>query len=103
MNLPPRTRILIHAPTRTSVTRARNNAANLRKLEPEAEVLILVNAEGVEGLLEAPREDMDGITLVCENTLNRIGKTAPAPLRTVPSSIVALARMQGEGWLYVRA
>lgn len=103
MNLSPHTRVLIHAPTRASVTRARNNAANLRKLEPETEVVILVNADGVEGLLDVPREDTDGITLVCENTLNRIGKSAPAPLRTVPSSVVALARMQKEGWLYLRA
>lgn len=103
MKLPSQTRILIHAPTKTSVTRARNNAANLRKLEPEAEVLILANADGVEAVLDQPREDTDTITLVCENTLSRIGRTAHAPLQTVPSSIVAIAGMQAQGWLYLRA
>lgn len=103
MKLTSSTRILIHAPTQHSVTRARNNAANLRKLEPEAEVVILANADGVAAVLDQPREDTDPFTLVCENTLSRIGRTAQAPLRTVPSSVVAIASMQAEGWLYLRA
>lgn len=101
-NLQPM-RVLLHAPTASAVTRARNNAANLQKVAPDAEVRILVNADGVAALLDAPRADTDCLTLVCENTLNRIGRSAPSPLQMVPSSIHALATMQRDGWLYVRA
>jgi intracellular sulfur oxidation DsrE/DsrF family protein len=96
-------RVLIHAPTAAAVTRARNNAVNLQKDVPDAEVRIIVNADGVAALLDAPRPETDCLTLVCANTLNRIQRTAPSPLQTVPASISAIARMQGDGWCYVRA
>jgi intracellular sulfur oxidation DsrE/DsrF family protein len=100
---PQALRVLIHAPTAAAVARARNNAANLRQAAPDAEVRIIVNAEGVAALLDAPQPDTDCRTLVCGNTLKRIGRTAPAPLQTVPASILAIAAMQREGWCYVRA
>lgn len=96
-------RVLIHAPTASATTRARNNAANLLAADPSAEVHILVNADGVAALLDNPRPDTDALTLVCANTLKRIERIAPAPLRTVPSSILAIAEMQRDGWIYVRA
>lgn len=96
-------RVLIHAPTAGALTRARNNAANLLQAAPAAEVRIIVNAEGVAALLDAPRPDTDCITLVCGNTLNKIQRSAPRPLQTVPASILAIASMQRDGWCYVRA
>jgi uncharacterized protein len=96
-------RILIHAPTAAAVTRARNNAANLLQAAPDAEVRIIVNAEGVAAVLDAPRADTDCLTLVCGNTLKKMQRTAPSPLQTVPVSIIAIATMQREGWCYVRA
>lgn len=96
-------RVLIHAPTAGAVNRARNNAANLLLAAPDAEVRIIVNAEGVAAVLDAPRPDTDSLTMVCANTLKRIERTAPSPLQTVPASIMAIASMQREGWCYVRA
>lgn len=96
-------RVLIHAPTASGVTRARNNAVNLLAAAPGTEVRILVNAEGVGALLDAPRPETDALTLVCANTLRRIGRVAEAPLQTVPASILSIAQMQREGWCYVRA
>jgi intracellular sulfur oxidation DsrE/DsrF family protein len=66
-------RVLIHAPTAGAVTRARNNAVNLLVAAPESEVRILVNAEGVAALLDSPRPETDVLTLVCANTLKRLG------------------------------
>lgn len=100
---PQALRVLIHAPTANAVTRARNNAANLRQIAPHAEVRIIVNADGVAPLLDIPRPDTDEFTFVCENTLNRLGRVAPRPLQTVPASIFAIATMQQDGWFYVRA
>lgn len=96
-------RVLIHAPTAASLLRARNNAANLLRAVPDAEVRIMVNAEAVSALLDSPRPDTDSVTLVCANTLEKLGRVAPAPLRTVAAAIVAIAEMQRDGWSYVRA
>lgn len=96
-------RVLIHAPTAGAVTRARSNAVNLLAAAPDSEVRILVNAEGVAALLDSPRAETDLLTLVCANTLKRIGRTVDAPLETVPASILTIAQMQRDGWCYVRA
>lgn len=96
-------RVLIHAPSAGALNRARNNAVNLLAAAPDATVRIVVNAEGVAGVLDNPRLDTDVLTLVCANTLERIGRTAPEPLQVVPAAILALAEMQRDGWIYVRA
>lgn len=96
-------RILIHAPTAGAVERARNNAANLAREMPAAQVRIVANAEGVAAVLDNPRADTDPLTLVCSNTLKKIQRDAAAPLQTVPAAILAIASMQQDGWLYVRA
>ncbi|MBK4734966.1 DsrE family protein [Noviherbaspirillum pedocola] len=98
-----RIRVVIHAPNTEAVARARNNARNLLKAAPDADVRILANAGGVAAVLDAPQADTDHLTLLCENTLGRIGRSAQSPLQTVPSSILALVMMQREGWIYVRA
>jgi intracellular sulfur oxidation DsrE/DsrF family protein len=41
---------------------------------------------------------------VCRNTLNRLGRSAEAPLTVLEEgAVLALARMQREGWAYIRA
>lgn len=97
-------KILLHAPTPGALARARSNAANLRKLQPAPEVRILLNAEAVAAALDAPDPAADAQTLVCPNTLQKIQRTAPAPLTVLPeASMLALARLQREGWSYIRA
>jgi len=96
-------RVLIHAPTQAAVTRARNNAVNLKRDAPDAEVLIIANAEGVAAVLDTPRADTEGLTRLCANTLHKLGRRAPHAFQTVDSAILAIARMQESGWLYVRA
>ncbi len=97
-------RILLHAPTASALARARSNAANLAKSAQKPMIHIVVNAEGVAAALDAPDAATDGLTLVCQNTLTKIGRTAREPLTVLPEgAVVALARMQREGWAYVRA
>lgn len=104
MNTAPHVmRILIHAHTQGGLARARNNAVNLKKDTPDAEVLIVANADGVAAVLDAPHPDTDALTLVCASTLQRLDRSAQEPLRTVRSGIAAIVEMQREGWLYVRA
>lgn len=100
----PALKILLHAPTAAAVTRARNNAANALKQAQPVEVRIVANAEAVRALLDAPDPAADALTLVCPNTLARIDRTAPAPLMVLDeAAVLAIARMQAQGWRYIRA
>lgn len=78
-----------------------------RDLQVDAAIIgavrILANAGGVAAVLDAPHEEADRVSFVRENTLKKIQRTASSPLETVPVSILAIATMQQEGWLYVRA
>lgn len=97
-------RILLHAPSAAALARARSNAANLLKQSDPVQVHIVVNAEAVEAVLDEPNKAADPITLVCPNTLERLGRRAPPPL-TVPDqgAVLLIARMQAQGWFYIRA
>lgn len=97
-------KILLHAPTAGALARARSNAMNLRKHSPAPEVRVLINADAVAAALDNPDPAVDALTLVCPNTLAKIGRTAAAPLTVLEEgAVLALARMQGEGWRYIRA
>lgn len=97
-------KILLHAPTPGALARARSNANNLKKHSPAPEVRILLNADAVAAALDHPDESSDALTMLCPNTLQRIGRQARAPLTVLQEgSVLALARMQGEGWRYIRA
>lgn len=97
-------RIILHAPTAAAVTRARNNATNLMKQPPPVEVRIVVNAEAVSAVLDAPDAAGDALTFVCPNTLSRIGRSAPAPLTVLDeSAVLAIVHMQAAGWHYIRS
>lgn len=101
--MPGTLRVLIHAPTANAVARAQNNALNLLKEVPQAEVRIIVNAEGIAAALDNPHTGTDHLTQVCANTLNRVQRAVAAPLQTVPAPISAIALMQRDGWCYIRA
>lgn len=97
-------RIVLHAPTAAAVTRARNNAANLLKQPAPVEVRIVVNAEAVLNVLDEPDPAGDSLTHVCPNTLSRIGRMAPDPLTVLDeAAVLAIARMQADGWHYIRS
>lgn len=97
-------RIALHAPTPAALARARSNATNLARSASPPLVRIVVNGDGVAAALDAPDPGADALTLVCPNTLGRIGRSAPAPLTVLEQgAVLALAQMQQEGWLYIRA
>lgn len=96
--------ILLHAPTGGALIRARSNAAHIAQGAPRRMVRIVVNAEAVAATLDTPDAAADALTLVCPNTLARIDRNAPSPLTVLPEgAVLAIARMQMEGWCYVRA
>ena len=96
-------KLVIHAPTPEALTRARNNAGNLLREAPDAQVKIVLNAQAVFAALDAPH-DMDGITWLCPNTLERANRQNREPLRVLSrGAILELARLQQDGWVYIRA
>jgi uncharacterized protein len=96
--------ILLHAPSAAALQRARSNAANLARAVPPPLVRIVVNGDAVAATLDQPDAANDALTLVCPNTLQKIGRTAGAPLTILDQgAVLSIARMQQEGWCYVRA
>ena len=96
-------RILFHAPTAAALERARRSAVNVGEAHPQAEILIVVNAEGAETALVRHDDATDPLIVICEATLRRSGLRAPPGRRTTPLSTIFMVERQAEGWTYVRA
>lgn len=100
----PALKIVLHAPSATALKRARSNASNIRREAPGAEVRIVANADGVAAVLDQPDTERDPLTWLCPNTLRSLGREAASPLQVLPEgAVLALARLQREGWIYIRA
>jgi intracellular sulfur oxidation DsrE/DsrF family protein len=96
-------RVLLHAPTAGALMRARSNLRNLRAANPDAEILIVANADGVAAAIAARDPETDSAVRLCANTLRARRLDAPADLATIPAAVEMLARLQAEGWIYIRA
>lgn len=94
--------LLIHAPTPGSLERARRNAANLHKADPQAQVEIVANAGAVAAAL-ADAHPTDAHLVLCQNTLAATGAQAPAHIKTVSAAVLHIAQRQADGWAYMRA
>ncbi|MEB5967125.1 MULTISPECIES: hypothetical protein [Comamonas] len=104
--LRPATRIVLHAPSPQALIRARGNFKNLKATHPGLEVWIVVNAQAVQAVLDEPHEMGPALTqvLLCPNTLRNNGLHAPAHIQVLPMGAVeAIARMQQDGWIYIRS
>ena len=103
--LKPAARVVLHAPSPQALARARGNFKNLSAAQPDAEIWIVVNAQAVQAVLDAPEEmgALLGQVLLCPNTLRNNQLTAPANIQVLPMGAVeAIARMQQDGWVYIR-
>lgn len=97
-------KIVLHAPSAAALKRARSNATNIRREAPDAEVRIVANADGVAAVLDQADAERDPLTWLCPNTLRSLGRQAVPPLQVLPEgAVLALARLQREGWIYIRA
>ena len=95
-------RLVIHAPTERSLVRARSNARNLLSSVPDAEVEIVVNAEGARAALETTDPETDALIVYCANSLRAQGLPVPqAPV--VSAAVRYIAERQAAGWAYIRA
>lgn len=95
-------RLLIHAPTEAALVRARSNARNLLAQVPEAEIEIVVNAQGVRSALTPAGDVTDKLIVFCANSIRAQGLTEPKG-RLVEAAVRHIAERQQQGWAYMRA
>lgn len=95
-------KVIIHAPTPGAVSRARNNAANLLKADPDAEVKIIINAEGVVDAVNDSTET-NSCAVFCSNSLKKNSLEVVDGIEVTASGIVLIAQLQQQGWCYIRA
>lgn len=97
-------KVVLHAPTLAALERARNNAMNLKRERPEADVRIIVNGEAVAQALDAAHPEADALTWVCPNTLARANRENRHPLRVLAGpAVLEIAQLQCDGWVYIRS
>lgn len=97
-------KVVLHAPTADALQRARSNAGNLLREAPAAQVKIVLNAQAVTAALDEPHDECDAITWLCPNTLKRANRQNREPLQVLAhGAVLELARLQQDGWVYIRA
>ncbi|SBS33132.1 DsrE/DsrF-like family protein [Marinomonas spartinae] len=97
------TQLLIHAPTVDALKRAQNNARNLLKLEPDAQVEIVVNGPATALAVTLNDEEILSRLVLCRNSLHAQGLTAQPLVQEVDAAVQYLAHQQLKGWSYIRA
>lgn len=97
------TRLLIHAPTVDALKRAQNNARNLLKLEPGAQVEIVVNGPAMAVAVTLTDSDILHRLVLCRNSLQAQSLTAQTDVKLVDAAVQYLAHQQAAGWSYLRA
>ena len=96
--------IVLHAPDAEGLQRARMNAVNALRAEPQTQVRIIANAGAVAAALDTPHEQADALTYLCPNTLTQLQRDCRAPLQVLGEpAVLALARLQKYGWAYIRS
>jgi NitT/TauT family transport system ATP-binding protein len=96
-------KLLLHAPTAAALARARRNAVNAHRARADLMIAIIANGDAVAAALDRPDAETDGLLVLCEVSLGRLGRLPPPGVRTVPVAALALAEWQADGWRYVRA
>lgn len=97
-------KVILHAPTASALERARNNAANLKRTNPDALVRIIANAQAVGAALDFEHEQLDSITWLCPISLDRSGRGNREPLQALTGpAVLEMVRLQQDGWVYLRA
>ena len=96
-------RLVIHAPTKAALERARRNLRNLLAADPDAQVELVANGAAVRVAVEEPDAGSDGHLVLCRNSLRAADLAAPQGIATADAAVLHIARRQAEGWGYFRA
>lgn len=94
--------VVLHAPTPGALARARRNALNLMKSQPDSTVRIIANGTAVAAALAEPDTGSDKWLSLCRNSLTAQGLENTAGVHEVDAAVVTLVELQADGWAYVR-
>ncbi|GAB3482906.1 DsrE family protein [Marinomonas epiphytica] len=97
------TQLLIHAPTLEALKRAQNNTRNLLKLEPDAQIEVVVNGPAAALAVTLSDEDIVSRLVLCRNSLQGQQLTAQEGVQQVAAAVQYIAQQQAQGWAYMRA
>lgn len=96
-------KVIIHAPTPEALHRAQANTRNLLKLEPDADIELVVNGPAAAVAVGIADAEILSRLVLCSNSLEKQGLVAQDGVRVVPAAVQHLARQQQKGWGYIRA
>lgn len=96
-------RVVLHASTAESLSRARRNVQNLLASRPNTEVLIVANAGAVSAALETLGDHTDQYLRLCRNSLIAQGLTNDKGIEEIEAAVVTLMELQTIGWAYIHA
>jgi len=96
-------KLIIHAPTSASYTRALRNLTNLLVADPTAVVELVVNSEAVKAVINEPEPSIRNHLVICQNSLDAAGLACPSDVRVTQAAVLHIAQRQTEGWGYFRA
>ena len=94
-------KILIHAPSRRSLARARVEAARLLALPIEGMVRVVATLEGAEAAAAERDAATDPLLILCGDSLGAAGVPHPPGVEVVPNGTELVAKLQRKGWAYV--
>lgn len=95
--------VMIHAPTPEALQRAQANVRNLLKLEPDAQIELVVNGPAAAVAVGIADAEIVQRLVLCRNSLEKQGLSAQDGARVVPAAVQHLAHQQQQGWGYIRA
>lgn len=96
-------KIVLHAPTPGALARARSNAMNIQKSQPNAQVRIVANGEAIEEAVSKRDAGTDECLVLCSNSLRKHDLDAPDGVEVTTAGVLLLAQLQQDGWIYIRA
>lgn len=93
-------KIILHAPTPSSLARSRAEAAALTN--PDDMVRIVASGDGAAAAVDNPDPATDHMLVVCLASLGDRGRSATPGMETTPVASSLIARLQRKGWIYLR-
>ena len=96
-------KVVLHAPSRRALERARVEATLLEASPASGTVRIIASLDGVTAALAEPDASTDVLLVLCGDSLAQLGLSAPAGIEVTPNGTELIVKLQRKGWSYVRA
>ena len=96
-------KVIIHAPSVPALARARAAARDLLAARIQGIVRVLASHDAACAAVADPAPDVDPLTVLCEGSLTRAGRTLPGGCEATPHAALLLVKLARKGWTCIRA